>query len=167
MKNLLVVFSHGMESSPQSTKIQIMSKIAVEKGCKTMAPDYRASIDPIVHLEMLKDELANVDFDELILVGSSMGAYVSLSMAALREKIKGLFLMAPAIGIYKTGDPTPNAEKTTIIHGWQDELIDLDAVINYARKYSANLQLVDDNHRLQSSYAYLEQSFANFLDSLK
>ena len=102
----LVVFSHGMESSPASTKIQVLSKIAESRGAKVIAPDYTDSIDPKVRVEMLQKALKEQDFESLILVGSSMGSLISLLYSQTSDaNIAGMFLMAPAVGIENIGFP--------------------------------------------------------------
>ena len=163
----LIVFSHGMESSPASSKIQLLSKIAKDKGAKTIAPDYTSSFDPKIRLKMLQDILQNADFESLILVGSSMGSFVSLKFAEVNpSKIAGMFLMAPAVGVDDYGYPEIKVDNVRILHGWRDELIPPEIVFNFARKINAQLTLVDDSHRLSASKEIMQKLFSVLLDEL-
>ena len=163
----LVVFSHGMESSPASTKIQVLSKIAESRGAKVIAPDYTDSIDPKVRVEMLQKALKEQDFESLILVGSSMGSLISLLYSQTSDaNIAGMFLMAPAVGIENIGFPEINVKNVKILHGWRDEIIPADTVIKYARKINAQMTLVDDTHRLSDSHKIMKALFSTMLDEM-
>jgi len=163
----LVVFSHGMESSPASTKIQVLSKIAEGRGAKTIAPDYTDSVELKVRLEMLREVLKNEDFESLILVGSSMGSLVSLIYSQTSDaNIAGMFLMAPAVGIENIGFPEINVKNVKILHGWRDEIIPANVVIEYSSKINAQLTLVDDMHRLKDSHEIMKALFSAMLDEL-
>ncbi|MCD4657905.1 MAG: alpha/beta hydrolase [Planctomycetes bacterium] len=163
----LVVFSHGMASSPASSKIQMLSKIAEDKGAKTIAPDYTLSIDPKVRLEMLRDALKEQNYESLLFVGSSMGSYVSLKFAEVNpDKISAMFLMAPAVGVSDYGYPEIDVDNVKILHGWRDELIPAEKVFEYARKINAELALVDDGHRLSDSREIMQTLFTTMLDEL-
>ena len=90
-----VYFSHGKESGPWGTKIRFLADIAEEMGCQVESIDYSATQDPEERVALLKETLP-ADEPEIILVGSSMGGYVSL-VAALEYDVKGVFLLAPAV----------------------------------------------------------------------
>ncbi len=163
---ILVVFSHGMQSSPASMKILELTEVAQKYSLRTIAPDYRASVDPLLRTKMLKDELQNVQFEKLILSGSSQGAYVSINYASqLETPVEGLFLLAPAVGIYGF-DPKINAKKTLIIHGWNDETVSPDKVFKYAMREKVETIFVDDNHRLVNSHNLICEFFDAFLQKL-
>ena len=54
----------------------------------------------------------------------------------------------------------------SIVHGWQDELIPADAVLDWAKQRQARICLVDDDHRLSRHVDFCAQQFALFLGSL-
>jgi Uncharacterised protein family (UPF0227). len=72
-----VVFSHGKESGPWGTKIKRLSEIAKKKGFEIDSLDYRAYSNPDDRANQLLNYLKGEKKD-FILVGSSMGGYVSL-----------------------------------------------------------------------------------------
>ena len=92
-----VYFSHGKESGPWGSKIQRLASIASEHGCAVDSIDYRDLMDPDQRVERLRDILKKED-ESFILVGSSMGGYVSL-VAAEDVKTHAVFLLAPALYI--------------------------------------------------------------------
>lgn len=162
-----VIFSHGKESGPNGTKIQILSKIAKENGCHTMSIDYRSCEDGEARIELLKKIISGLDSANLILVGSSMGGYVSV-VAAKDVEIDGLFLMCPALFLsrYGTQEYSVQANHIEIIHGWQDDVVPFESSVRFGKENLAHLHLVDDNHRLSGSHQFLSQIFDSFLKKL-
>jgi alpha/beta superfamily hydrolase len=160
-----VYFSHGKESGPSGQKIQRLKAIALKNGLNTLAPDYTSIMNPDERVEKLMQILAKEkDEGELILVGSSMGAYVSLAVA---ESIphQGIFLMAPAIKmegyqIQKFEGPFKNME---IVHGWNDDMFPSDKVVEFAKFHKCPLHMVDDEHRLIDSLESIGIWFDQFL----
>ncbi len=95
-----VVFAHGKESGPWGAKIQHLAGIAEACGFVVESPDYQGIDDPrerVAHLLEIKPAGR-----PLVLVGSSMGAYVS-AMACAALAPDALLLMAPAL--YLTAIP--------------------------------------------------------------
>ncbi len=80
---------------------------------------------------LLKLELP--EHDDLILVGSNMGGYFSTTAAATL-KPKGIFLLAPAIGLpgYAGYPEVPGSTRVSIVHGWQDEVILVENVTDWS-----------------------------------
>src|SRR5882762_9251169 len=91
----LVCFAHGKESGPWGTKITHLANTAKRRGYEVISPDYSHSHDPRARLAQLL-ELAPKAGRALVLVGSSMGGYVS-AMACAALKPQALLLMAPAL----------------------------------------------------------------------
>ena len=122
MKDNVVYFCHGKESGPWGTKIIQLAKIAKDKNFHVESPDYSGISNPEERVEKLLNLKPYAD-QHLVLVGSSMGGYVS-TVAAKSLKPRGLFLLAPAF--YREGyahqNPAPIADSTLIIHGWDDEM---------------------------------------------
>ena len=101
----------------------------------------------------------------LVLAGSSLGAWIS-GRVSLQVPVAGLFLMAPPVQMA----PAPMLDAahvpTSIIHGWDDELIPAQAVVDWARQRHARLLLVDDSHRLSGHVGVSAEAFAQFLQAL-
>ena len=119
--------------------------------------------DPQQRVRHLLAEAGNLD-DTLILVGSSMGGYVA-AVASTTLAPRGLFLMAPAIGLpgYDEPEPQPVAEEMQIVHGWDDEMVLCEPVLEFARKYACPFNLLPDSHNLQLRIDQIEELFACFL----
>lgn len=159
-------FVHGKESGPWGTKIKRLAKVAEEEGFVFDSLDYSNLPNKIDRVDLLKNNLPQNK--EVILVGSSMGGWVS-SKVAEDVKIKGLFLMAPAINYldYEDLNPVLNSGNIFIVHGWDDEVIPVSCGINFASKLKANLLLVNDDHRLKKELDLIENYFRNFLKAYK
>lgn len=158
----IVYFAHGKESGPWGEKITRLAQVARGLGFSVESPDYSGMDDPAARVARLLSLRPSADC--LILAGSSMGGYVSLA-ASRQLKVDGLFLLAPAVGIphYPEQDPAPQSRLTTIVHGWQDDLIPPERVARFAQKYSCELHLLNSDHRLSSALTQIEVLFANFL----
>ena len=158
-----VYFAHGRDSGPWGRKIQVLAELARERGFAVESPDYRFSKDPQARI----DHLLSLDPPagrELILVGSSMGGYVS-AVASRELKPRGLFLMAPAV--YMPGyepDPQPVAGRMAVVHGWNDEVIPVEHAVRFARAHRAELHLLDDDHSLVGRLDCIAALFGEFLD---
>lgn len=144
-----VVFAHGKESGPWGSKIRHLAAIAEAAGCTVDSPDYSAMTDPVERLRHL-ETLAPAG-TPLLLVGSSMGGYVSaMACAALRPA--ALLLMAPALYLDGyPGEPRDCPAETAVVHGWHDDIVPLSSSLEFARARSAALHIVDDGHRLADS----------------
>lgn len=81
-----------------------------------------------------------------------MGGYVSL-VAAQTNKSLGVFLLAPALFMtdYKQQAYTTNLNYLEIVHGWPDDIIQVEHSIKYAKQAQCTLHLIDGDHRLNSS----------------
>jgi len=165
MKNC-VYFAHGKESGPWGTKIQHLAAVAKEKGFEVESPDYSHEMDPEKRVEQLL-ALKPLASENLVLVGSSMGGYVS-TVASQILKPKGLFLLAPAFYIpgYTHQSPVPNAELVQIIHGWHDDVVPPEHSIRFAQAHNVHLQLLNSDHRLTSVISLIEKLFGLFLEEV-
>ncbi|MEO8741916.1 MAG: hypothetical protein ABI365_01855 [Lysobacteraceae bacterium] len=165
------ILSHGLESGPHATKVSALAAAAEALGWTTERPDYLEADrvgsfgDIDQRLAILRKRCAAVN-GPLVLAGSSMGAFVSALMS--REMTcAGLYMMAPPLWI--EGYPRQlDAAKipTTIVHGWDDELIPAQMVIEWARLRRDRLVLVNDSHRLSDHVAFCAERFADFLKTL-
>ena len=77
-----VYFSHGKESGPWGSKIRALADVARDLGCAVASVDYTQEPDPDQRVNQLL-ELLKRERDDYVLVGSSMGGYVSLIAAAM------------------------------------------------------------------------------------
>jgi alpha/beta superfamily hydrolase len=163
----IIYFAHGKESGPWGTKILTLAEIAKEKDWAVECPDYTATFDPDERVKMLLDR-SRTDWGKVVLVGSSMGGYVS-TVASSTIRPAGLFLMAPAFYLHGYGnqDPEPCAEATVVVHGWRDEVVPAVNAIRFAEKHRAQLHMVDAGHQLLEQIPFLKKVFGWFLDGLK
>lgn len=163
----LVVFSHGKESGPQGTKIALLSKIAQKLGYTTISIDYRTCKDADERVTLLHETLQHHIPSKIILVGSSMGGYVS-TVVASELQVAGLFLMCPALYLprYSVQNYAPQTTSIEIIHGWEDDIVPVDSSIQFGQQQQATLHLTKDNHRLSHSHELLQELFYNFLKRL-
>lgn len=171
---MLVVFSHGKESGPWGSKIKTLSAVSEHLGCAVISVDYREHPESVKHDQNKYGEadrrvaqLISTNFPEhhkLVLVGSSMGGYVS-TVATEILKVDGLFLLAPAFYLYGYGNqqPTPRAKQTMIVHGWSDSVVPVDSSIRFAKLHRCDLHLLDGDHRLNDALPKIEPLFETFL----
>jgi predicted esterase len=159
----LVVFAHGKESGPWGSKIKHLANIAEQYECKVLSPDYSDLGDPDKRLARLLS-LKMLPHDKLVLVGSSMGGYVS-TVASQSLRPEGLFLMAPAFYMpdYAVQTPVSGANKTCIVLGWQDEVIPAENGIRFAQENCAELHVLNADHRLSEVLPELGSLFEQFL----
>jgi esterase/lipase len=114
----LVIYSHGKDSTPWGEKTIAFAEVAKNYGYSIESPDYRGQLDPDERvMKLLGMDLS--DYDEIVLIGSSMGAYVS-TLASPSIKPKGLFLIAPAFYLpgYRQTEFKPTAAAIRVFHGW-------------------------------------------------
>jgi predicted alpha/beta-hydrolase family hydrolase len=165
-----VILSHGLESGPDATKVSALAQVAEALGWTHERPDYR-DLDARRTTDDLKArvgrlrERAQAVKGPLVLAGSSMGAFISGEIAA-EVPVRGLFLMAPPIampGWWPTPLQAPASVPLMVVHGWDDELINAQDVIDWCAPRKAELRLVDDSHRLAAHVDYSAQCFADLL----
>ena len=159
-------FSHGRESGPWGFKIKRLAKIATAQGCSVDSIDYRDCMDPDLRVERLLARLQQ-ETEPFILVGSSMGGYVSL-VASASIQTRALFLIAPALYIpsFKIQQYASTAAHIEIVHGWSDAVIPPQNSIDYAREADSSLHLISGDHPLNGSIESVETLFTRFLDSV-
>ena len=161
-----VYFSHGKESGPWGSKIQWLAEIATQAGCSVESLDYTDTFDPDLRVEKLLSEITTVE-EPIVLVGSSMGGYVSL-VAAGKVDVAGVFLMAPALYLegYQQQSYHPCCQHVEIVHGWGDKVVPVEGSIRFAREADCSLYLIQGDHHLNSSLDTVAALFEVFLASL-
>ena len=169
------ILSHGFESGPDATKVTALADAAERLGWTHERPDYtdldaRREITPlgdvparIARLHALAQ--AALARGPLVLAGSSLGSYIS-ARVSLQVPVAGLFLMAPPITMGRLADLDAARAPTSIIHGWDDELIPAQLVVDWAHARRARLLLVDDTHRLSGHVQASADAFAQLLQGL-
>ncbi len=160
-------FSHGLESGPNASKIQAMQQVAAEfPSVDTLALDYRETRDPMARQDQLRAQLYSdgVSGQETLLVGSSLGAWVSASVSE-SFPVRGCFLLAPAFGLpdYPESNPKVGAGRVQVIHGWQDDVVPVGPVISLCHQQNLPLALVQDGHRLSDSIPLMLSLFRHWL----
>ncbi len=159
-----VYFSHGKESGPWGTKIKRLAKIAEGMGCAVESIDYTDLMDPDLRVERLLEVLA-MEENSFVLVGSSMGGYVSL-VASEDVPAKAIFLMAPALYMpgCKKQEYHSRSPHIEIVHGWADDVIPAEHSIGYAKEADCTLHMISGDHALNSSIETVASLFVQFLE---
>lgn len=169
------ILSHGFESGPDATKVTALAHEAERLGWSHERPDYtdldaRREVGELGDVPSRLERLLSLARGAaargpLVLAGSSLGAWVS-GQVSLQLPVAGLFLMAPPIRM-KGAPPMEAADAPiAIIHGWDDELIPVNDVVDWAHARRARLLLVDDSHRLSGHVEASAQAFAQLLETL-
>ncbi|MEH6354602.1 MAG: YqiA/YcfP family alpha/beta fold hydrolase [Marinobacter sp.] len=162
-----VFLSHGLESGPDSTKIQAMKAVAEKyPGVVAQAVDHRSSKDPKIRLKQMRTAMKRVGADpqRTILAGSSMGGWVCAQTSAMTP-VLGCFLLAPALALidYPQSRPQISATFSQIIHGWQDDVVPIMPVLELAQQQRISALVLNDSHRLENSLQRIIQEFERFL----
>jgi len=168
-----VIISHGLQSSPESSKALALAQACDLLGWSCERPDYQdidALMPPLGDVEArirrLRSLVEGIN-GPVVLAGSSMGAFIS-AQVSVQVPVRGLFLMAPPIHLdgYEMRLQTA-AVPLSVVHGWHDELIPADDVAQWAKQRQARICLVNDDHRLSAHVDYVAQQFALFLGGLQ
>lgn len=170
------ILSHGFESGPEATKVAALADVAERLGWSHERPDYtgfdaRREISELGDVEARQAHLlalATVAAKRgpLVLAGSSLGSYVS-ARVSLQVPVAGLFLMAPPTTMGRLPGLDAARVPVSIIHGWDDELIPAQAVVDWAYPRRARLLLVNDSHRLSAHVQASADAFAQLLQSIQ
>ncbi|WP_286269452.1 alpha/beta hydrolase [Thalassotalea hakodatensis] len=162
-----IIFSHGKESGPWGSKITTLADTGIASGFQVDSVDYRNIVNPDERVKKLNDYLAK-ETQPYVLVGSSMGGYVSL-VAAQTNKPLGLFLLAPALFMpnYQHQTYAPLVSNIEIIHGWSDDVIPVEHSIKYGQQTQCALHLIEGDHRLTSSMEQVIMLFESFILNTK
>lgn len=160
----LVIYNHGKDSIPWGEKAYALAEVAKRHGYHFISPDYQASNDPDLRVKQLL-AMNLTGYDAIILVGSSMGAYV-VTVAAEIIQPKGLFLIAPAFYLpgYQRTEFSPHCQRIEVFHGWQDEVVPPENSWRFCQQHQANLHMLDSDHRLLSVLPIMADAFDRFLD---
>ena len=169
------ILSHGFESGPDATKVTALADIAERMGWTCERPDFtdldaKREVSDLGDVGARLQRLHEIARDAaakgpVVLAGSSLGAWIA-GHVSLRVNVAGLFLMAPPIHLDPKHPIDAAAVPTSIIHGWDDELIPASDVVAWAQARRAALLLVDDTHRLSAHVAASADAFGALLAKL-
>lgn len=158
-----LIFSHGKESGPWGSKIKMLAETGYKMGFHVDSIDYQGIDDVQDRVQKLIDAIPT-DYQQLVLVGSSMGAYVAVEASAT-TRVSGLFLLAPAVYLagYPNLSPRARADQIEVVHGWHDSIVPVENAIRFAQTHQASCHLLDDEHRLMPSLNTINELFGSFL----
>lgn len=162
----LALFNHGKDSEPWGHKTIRLAEVAKQHGYQVNSLDYRHTYDPQQRVEILLATDLSA-YDEVVLIGSSMGGYVA-TVAAPVIQPKGLFLMAPAFYLpdYPQTEFNPPAAHTFIVQGWQDVIVPPENAWRFSQKHQCRLKLLAADHNLLTVLDEVCKDFAWFLTHL-
>jgi pimeloyl-ACP methyl ester carboxylesterase len=101
-----VFYLHGFASSPQSAKAAFFSERLAERGVRMHCPDFNqpdfSTLTISRMLGQVETRIAALPPDEVVLIGSSLGGFVAVEVAAravsqARHPIGRVVLLAPAV----------------------------------------------------------------------
>ena len=102
--SLNVIYLHGFASSPESSKAIRIAEALRPLDVSTHIPDLNApSFRDITVTRMIEQvravaqDFSPADAARVVLIGSSLGAFVAVNAAAGDARVKGLVLLAPAL----------------------------------------------------------------------
>lgn len=192
MQNSIItaIYSHGRFGSPwYGFKIEALRPIALKLGINMISIRYPEDMT----VEDMEEKLYNTVKDDvnvpgdLVFLSSSRGAYISTRISQRvidlynteevrldddktlpKRNVLGQFLIAPAFYIkpdyYPDQNPTPAKNfKTTIVHGFDDNVIDCDNSVKFAKQFKSQLYLIEGGHRMNSQRDRLCLLFESFL----
>lgn len=180
MKNPKIYYIHGYLSSPDSTKGSILKK---RLGVKPVKYRDCETEDLVISdcIKRINDKIKN-DPDP-ILIGSSLGGFLTAKIALENSSVKKIVLFNPAIlpkdyDISKISDmpqrilsdmkePRFFSEKINakilILMGTQDDVVPNSWVKNFAKIQKAELIKLDDDHSLSQTIYKIPNIIKDFL----
>ncbi len=176
-----LVLSHGLESDAYGKKLRWLAAVAESRGICAESINYYTEEtedapsslirDPLQRRDVLEARLAKIVEEQpqvqLVLAGSSLGGWVSCTVACERP-VGGLLLLAPALGLasYPFQPATPLAKEIVVVHGFEDDIIPFSNSVEFASKNNATLIALPDGHRLQNDFCALASALDLLLDKL-
>lgn len=165
-----IILSHGSNSGPQATKVSALAAAAETLGWSTERPDYgdcdahglAACVRPRV--QQLAGCMARAKTPP-VLVGSSMGAFVS-GLASMQLPCAGLFLLALPTQVPGCGEAFDMAADvpSMLIHGYADDVCPPAPVFDLARARGVPCLMLADGHRLADHVDTIVSQFRLFLE---
>ena len=162
----LAIYNHGRDSTPWGEKTHILAGVAKRHGYHVESPDYRDQLNPDERVkQLLSMDLSG--FNKVVLIGSSMGAYVA-TVASSKLRPSGLFLLAPAFYLpgYQITEFNPPSDRTRVIHGWRDNIAPPENSWAFCQKHHIALKMFDADHRLMTVIDQIAQDLDQFLTEI-
>jgi esterase/lipase len=132
------LYLHGFASSPQSTKAKFMQQQFEKHGLTLHVPDLNLTDFSKVTLSEQLDYLDRTylyNNEPTVVIGSSLGGFLAVQLAAQKPQVQKLVLFAPAFGFSQRIAKAISAEN---IAKWQQE--DSREFYHYGLKRNVNLQ---------------------------
>ncbi len=168
-----VYFFHGLQGSPQGVK----AKFFQERAPEVLVPLLPPSL--FQRLELVRGLIQ----EPSLLIGSSLGGLTALLYALeVPSKVKGLLLIAPAVGFYDplmgnererallAGLRLPGRIPIEILAGRQDKVIPLQAVEDLVRQSPearARLEVFQSDHSMNSHLEAIWGAYQRLCDGLE
>ncbi len=177
MSDWKLIYSHGRDGHPwNDPKTIAVKSIADENNLEMLSIEYDESdtVQQMIDQAFSFCHQAHSPPTNLILVGSSRGAYIlsavtHLLYKATGQKIAGLYMMAPAIDIkhdYYPGEmQNPVTLQTEVVHPYHDEVVPVGNTIEFCTKHNITLHLVNDTHCLQNQVEFIKNSARIFIEN--
>ena len=153
----MIIFAHGLEGSPNGSKIRALRG----SGYEVIAPDFQGMAlgERVGLLQQVCEEHREA---KPVLAGSSYGG-LAASIVAMRipDAFRGLLLCAPALHLNEppvdeeTILVAPKGLKTVIIHGVTDDIVPISCSVAYAERSGEDIvafHQANDGHRLANSH---------------
>ena len=138
MKDIKVLFLHGMEGTPEGTKPTFLR----ERGLRVIAPSLPKDN---FELSLARATAAFRAFEPDYVVGSSRGGAIA---AALHTGKTPKILIAPAVTKFCVTTPNITAKKTIILHCKEDDIVDYEDSVELAQNHGCTLIPIGTNHRM-------------------
>lgn len=142
---LRVLFVHGLESSPRSSKAMFLAEHFTALTPAMDTSDFEACV------ALQAREITA--FRPHVVVGSSFGGAVVVALLERAAWRGPTLLLAPAQRHYPVAERLPEETAVQIVHGTRDDVVAIEGSRALARTGTPELVRlveVDDEHRLQS-----------------
>jgi len=136
------LYLHGFASSPQSTKARYMQKKFAELGLTLDVPDLNLTdfstvtlSEQLAYLNLTYPSSNKSNNEPLVVIGSSLGGFLAIQLAAQNPLVQKLVLFAPALGFSQRISKALGLEN---VAKWQKDGIS--EFYHYGLKRNVNLQ---------------------------
>jgi alpha/beta superfamily hydrolase len=144
-RDLRVLFIHGLEGSPEGAKAVYLAERFAAHTPRMQTADFPRCVE--LQKRMLRDHVPHV------VVGSSFGGAVALTLLQSGAWAGPTLLLAPAIDAFGVSPELPENADVTVVHGTGDTVVSIVSsrrLVQSAKSKRARLLEVDDTHRLES-----------------
>ncbi len=146
----LIIFIHGLDSSPHGTKAQYFR----ERYPEILIPHFVGPLEE--RMSFLEDILGHKG--NLAIIGSSLGGLMA-TLYAIRypERVSRMILLAPAINLLTEEDIGEINTPTILFHGRLDQVIPIEEVRKVSKRIFKDLLFfeLEDDHNLHHTFPLL------------